>query len=37
MKMPRFRSRFGGAGQRAVAGLRPLAVLGVVRVYRFDH
>ena len=32
-----FRSRFSGAGQRAVAGLRPLAVLGVVRVYRFDH
>jgi hypothetical protein len=32
-----FRAKFGGAGQREVAGLTPLAVLGVVRVYSFDH
>jgi hypothetical protein len=32
-----FRSKFEGAGQREVQTLRPLAVLGVVRVYEFGR
>ena len=32
-----FRRKFGSAGQRAAAHLRPLTVLGVVRVYGFER